>query len=172
MLVSTSSPVIVTPKRTLDRSDTEFEVKNSFKLVSYFPPTHFAARLYQDWRILSNKFVKNDPMWAVFLQFYRCTNGFMISVMQIHRRRYVACEAMRRLSKYWCRLMTLVTCTADMFVQKEMRMKTSQIYINFFYEFIGHCHCRNADSSSCVAWTADGMHLAALLLDRYLRAIH
>jgi hypothetical protein len=88
--------------RTLDRSDTEFEVKNLFKLVSYFRPTRFAARLYQDWRILSNKFSENDSMWTVFLQVYSCTNGFMISVMQIYCRGYVACLVMRQRSNYWC----------------------------------------------------------------------
>ena len=69
-------------------------------------------------------------------------------------------------------LMTLVTCTVDMFVRKEMRKKTSQININFFCEFMGHCQCRHAGSSSCVAWTADGIRLPALLFSRYVRAIH
>jgi len=88
--------------RTLDRSDKDFEVKNLFKLVSYVPPTHFTGRLYKCWRILSNRFSKNDPMWAVFLQFYSFINGYMISMMKIHRRGYVACEVMRQPSKYWC----------------------------------------------------------------------
>jgi len=69
-------------------------------------------------------------------------------------------------------LMPRVTCTIDRFVREEMRMKTSQININFFNEFMGRCHCRNADSFTCVDWTADGMHLVALLFNRYLRAIH
>jgi hypothetical protein len=155
--------------RTLNHTDTEFKVKNLFKLVSYVPPTHFAARLYRDWRILSNKISKNDPMWAVFLQFYSSNNGFMISMMQIYRRGYVACKVKRQPSKYWC---FNDACTVDRFVRKEMRKKTTQININFFYKFMRNCHCRHADSFSCITWTADGIRLPALLFSRYVREIH